>query len=75
MVLGPLMHLETLFLEGPQGLVPSTSGIISPALPVHTLSPPDGFKLSDHVTSVALFGDVVNMVKLGLLAAMSRCYL
>ena len=32
MVLGPLIHLGTLFLEGPQGLVPSTSGIISPAL-------------------------------------------
>ena len=30
MVLGPLRHLGTLFLEGPQG--PSTSGIISPAL-------------------------------------------
>ena len=26
------MHLGTLFLEGPQGLVPSTFGIISPAL-------------------------------------------
>ena len=34
MVLGPLRHLGTLFLEGPQGLVPSTSGIISPALKV-----------------------------------------
>ena len=34
-VLGPLMHLGTLFLEGPQGLVPSTSGIISPALYVY----------------------------------------
>ena len=32
MVLGPLIHLGTLFLEGPQGLVPSTSGTISPAL-------------------------------------------
>ena len=31
-VLGPLRHSGTLFLEGPQGLVPSTSGIISPAL-------------------------------------------
>ena len=31
-VLGPLRHLRTLFLEGPQGLVPSTSRIISPAL-------------------------------------------
>ena len=31
-VLDPLRHLGTLFLEGPQGLVPSTSGIISPAL-------------------------------------------
>ena len=33
MVLGPLRHLEILLLGGPQGLVPSTSGIISPALP------------------------------------------
>ena len=31
-VLGPLIYLGTLFLEGPQGLVPSTFGIISPAL-------------------------------------------
>ena len=32
MVLGPLRHLGTLFLGGPRGLVPSTSGIISPVL-------------------------------------------
>ena len=31
-VWGPLGHSGTLFLEGPQGLVPSTSRIISPAL-------------------------------------------
>ena len=30
--LGPLRHLQTLFLGGPQGLVPSTSELISPAL-------------------------------------------
>ena len=32
--LGPFETLGALFLEGPQGLVPSTSGIISPALTV-----------------------------------------
>ena len=33
-VLGPLRHFGTLLFEGPQGLVPSTSGIISPALTI-----------------------------------------
>ena len=32
---GPFETLGTLYLEGPQGLVPSTSGIISPALASH----------------------------------------
>ena len=32
MVLGPLRYLGTIFLDGPQGLVPPTSRIISPAL-------------------------------------------
>ena len=33
------MHLGTLFLEGPQGLVPSTSGIISSALTAGAVAP------------------------------------
>ena len=37
-VLGPWRHLGALFLEGPQGLVPSTSGIISPAQHVSDLA-------------------------------------
>ena len=66
MVLGPLRHLGTLFLEDPPGQVPSTSGIISPVLldnPISTGSFPNRLgvaqrveKLKDTVQIIYEFG-------------------